>query len=279
MTHDPINDGTTLDGASPAKPPRRRGRALLWCFALAGAAGCAVQGLLLYQGHEREMALRVALSTSESERADTQTSLDRTLAALQIATTERDNVRATLQRVEAERVEVLSKLQATSAALRSVTDERDQVANALRQSEAERASAESSLNSTRGTLRSVITERDGLRSTLRQTELARDDATRAFSAARDQVYEFSEALEKAASIARSHRDKLDEIASAIQSGIIGVADIPGEEFVFSGGYDLESEYRKVVKDYNNLVDRFSAAVERSNDLGEIVNRVISILRS
>ena len=279
MVHDPINDGTTLDGASPAEPPRPRGRALLVCFTLAGIAGCAVLGLLLYQGHEREMALRVALSTSESERAETQTSLDRTRAALQIVTTEREDVRSTLKRVEAERDGVLSKLEATTAALRSVTDERDQVASALRQAEAERASAESSLDSTRGNLRSVIAERDGLRSTLRQTELARDNATRSLSAARDEVSECNEALEQAVSIARSHRDRLDEIASAIRIGMIGVTDIPSEGFVFSGGYDLESEYRKVVKKYNDLVDRFNAAVERSNDLGEIVNRVVNILRS
>lgn len=230
MATDPINDSATFDGASRLEPPRRRGRPILWCFALAGAAGCAVQGLLLYQGHEREMALRVALSTSESERAETQTSLDRTRAALQIVTTER-------------------------------------------------ASAESSLDSTRGTLRSVIAERDGLRSTLRQAELARDDAALSLSAARDAVDECSEALEQAVGIARSHRDKLDEIARAISIGMIGVTDIPSEGSVFSGGYDLESEYRKVVKKYNDLVDRFNAAIERSNDLGEIVNRVVDILRS
>lgn len=237
MTHDPINDGTTLDGDSPAEPPRPRGSALLVCVALAGIAGSAVQGLLLYQGHEREMALRNALSTSETERAATQTGLDRTRSALQIVTAEREQV---------------------ADALRQVKAEREQVSNALRQTAA---------------------ERDGLRSTLRQTEFDRDNATRSLSAARGEVAACNEALEEAVSIARNHRDKLDEIASAIRIGMIGVADVPGEGLVFGSGYDLESEYRKIVKKYNDLVNRFNAAVDRSNDLGEIVNRVINILRS
>ena len=60
--------------------------------------------------------------------------------------------------------------------------------------------------------------------------------------------------------------------------MIGVADIPTKGFVFSSGFDLESEYRKVVDEYNDLVRRFNAAMEPSNDLGEILNRLIGILR-
>jgi len=251
MATDPINDGTTLEGASPAKPHRRRARGILWFFALAGAAGCAVQGVLLYQGHEREMALRNALSTSETERAATLTGLDRTRSALQIVTAEREQVANALRQAKAEREQVADALIQAKA-------EREQVANALRQTAA---------------------ERDGLRSTLRQTEFDRDNATRSLSAARGEVAACNEALEEAVSIARNHRDKLDEIASAIRIGMIGVADVPGEGLVFGSGYDLESEYRKIVKKYNDLVNRFNAAVDRSNDLGEIVNRVVSILRS
>ena len=237
MMHDPINDSTTHDGASLSEPPRPRGRALLVCFALAGITGCAVQGLLLYQGHEREMALRVALSTRESERAETQLSLERSRSALQIVTKEREQV---------------------ADALRQANAEREQVANALRQATA---------------------ERDGLRSTLRQAEFDRDTAARSLSAARGEITECNEALEQAVSIARNHRDKLDEIASAIRIGMIGVTDVPGEGLVIVSGYDLESEYRKIIKKYNDLVNRFNAAVDRSNDLGEIVNRVVNILRS
>ena len=57
--------------------------------------------------------------------------------------------------------------------------------------------------------------------------------------------------------------------------MIGVADVLSKGCVMSG-YDLESKYRKVVNEYNDLVRRFNAAVERSNDLGEILNRVIGI---
>ncbi len=251
MMHDPINDSTTHDGASLSEPPRPRGRALLVCFALAGITGCAVQGLLLYQGHEREMALRVALSTRESERAETQLSLERSRSALQIVTKEREQVADALRQANAEREQVAD-------ALRQANAEREQVANALRQATA---------------------ERDGLRSTLRQAEFDRDTAARSLSAARGEITECNEALEQAVSIARNHRDKLDEIASAIRIGMIGVTDVPGEGLVIVSGYDLESEYRKIIKKYNDLVNRFNAAVDRSNDLGEIVNRVVNILRS
>lgn len=136
------------------------------------------------------------------------------------------------------------------------------------------------------TRRRVEAECEELSLEMRQAELARDSATRSLTSVRTALSESEglhaecqDSLESAVRIARSHLDKLDEIASAIRIGMIGVADIPGEGFVFSGGYDLESEYRKVVKKYNDLVDRFNAALERSNDLGEIVNRIVNILRS
>ncbi len=149
---------------------------------------------------------------------------------------------------------------------------------ALVESEYERAEVQRSLDRTQAALQSVASELDDLRSTLRQTELSRDTATRALDAVRAEASECNDALENAVRIARSHRDKLDEIASAIRFGMISVADIPSKGLVFDGGYDLESEYRKIVKEYNDLVGRFNAAIERSNDLGEIVNRVIDILR-
>jgi hypothetical protein len=208
MADDQTNDAPTVDMATPTEPPRPRGRGLLRFFVIVGVVGCAVLGVLLYQGHEREADLRGALSASEYERAEIQRGLDRTQTALEAA----------------------------------------------------------------------IAECDSLRYKLRQTELARDDATIALTAVRAEASECNDALENAVSIARSHRDTLDEIASAIRFGMIGVADIPSKGLVFSSGYDLESEYRKVVKEYNDLVSRFNAAVERSNDLGEIVNRIINIMR-
>lgn len=162
-------------------------------------------------------------------------------------------VRSALSASEYQRVEAEARLSRTRMALETVTEERDESVRTLRSIRAALAEAEES--------------RDDLRSTLRQTELARDSATRALSAARAEVSECGEALEQAASIARSHRDKLDEIASAIRIGMIGVTDIPAKGFIFGGGFDLESEYRKVVNEYNDLVGRFNAAVERSNDLG------------
>jgi hypothetical protein len=264
MADDQNNDAPAVDMATPTEPPKPRGRWLLRFFVIVGVVGCVVLGVLLQKAHERELDLRAALSESEYERAENQRSLDRT--------------QSVLQRVEGERSEALRNLDATRAALRVATDQREQVEVALEQSEAGRSSAENSLSSLRGTLRATTAERDDLRSTLRQAELARDNATRALAAARAEASECNDALENAVSIARRHRDKLDEIASAIRIGMIGVADIPSKGFVFSSGYDLESEYRKVVKEYNDLVDRFNAAVERSNDLGEIVNRVIDILR-
>ena len=128
-------------------------------------------------------------------------------------------------------------------------------------------------------LRTATSERAESQSALREMTFARDNATRSLSSVRSELSNCTEALDTAIDAARSHRDKLDEISSALRIGMIGVADIPTKGFVFSSGFDLESEYRKVVDEYNDLVRRFNAAVERSNDFGEILNRVINILRS
>jgi chromosome segregation ATPase len=264
MANEPISDEPTVEIAQRPEPQKPRGRALLVIFALVSFVGCAVLGALLHQAHEREGALSAALSASEYERSEAQVNLERT--------------RNTLDAVKLERDDALRKLDATRVALQEATNDRDDARSALERSEAGRTMAESSLSSTRGSLRTVTTERDELRATLRQSELARDAATRALTTARAEVSECNEALEQVTSIARSHRDKLDEIASAIRIGMIGVADIPAKGFVFTGGYDLESEYRKVVDEYNDLVRRFNAAVDRSNDLGEVLNQIIRILR-
>ena len=271
MANEPISDVPTVEIAQLPEPQKPRGRALLGIFALVGFVGCVVLGVLLHQAHEREGALSAALSASEYERSEAQASFHSTRNALDAVTGERDDA--------------LRKLDSTRVALQEMADARDEARSALQRSEAGRTMAESSLSSTRGNLRTVTTERDELRSTLRQTEFARDTSTRALTAARAEVAECKaevseckEALEQVTSIARSHRDKVDEIASAIRIGMIGVADIPAKGFVFSSGYGLESEYRKVVDEYNDLVRRFNAAVDRSNDLGKIVNDVIRILR-
>jgi hypothetical protein len=135
------------------------------------------------------------------------------------------------------------------------------------------------LSAEQTTRRRVEAERKEFSLELRQAESARDSATRSLTSARTALSECQGSLESTVRIARSHRDKLDEIAGAIQIGMIGVTDIPAKRSSFGFGFDAESEYRKVVDDYNDLVRRFNAAIERSNDLGEIVNRVVNILRS
>ena len=163
---------------------------------------------------------------------------------------------------------------------------------ARRRVEAECEEVQESFEAAEEALRTATSELEELRSALRQAEFARDSANRSLASVRAEFAEcedslasvraeFSEcedSLERTVRIARSHRDKLDEITSATRIGMIGVADIPAKGFVFSSGYDLESEYRKVVDEYNDLVRRFNAAVDRSNDLGEVLNQIIRILR-
>lgn len=134
--------------------------------------------------------------------------------------------------------------------------------------------------------REIGADRDRLRVSLRSAQSERDELAASLEAmsenrdrARSDFAECSEALDSALAVARRHRDTLDEISSAIRIGMIGVTSIPSKGFTFGSGFDLESEYRKVVDEYNDLVRRFNAAVERSNDLGEIVNKIISILRN
>jgi hypothetical protein len=134
--------------------------------------------------------------------------------------------------------------------------------------------------------REIGADRDRLRVSLRSAQSERDELAASLEVmsenrdrARSDFAECSEALDSALAVARRHRDTLDEISSAIRIGMIGVTSIPSKGFTFGSGFDLESEYRKVVDEYNDLVRRFNAAVERSNDLGEIVNKIISILRN
>jgi hypothetical protein len=192
--------------------------------------------------------------------------------SLEIALTDNEQLAASNR-------DLTAKLRASEEVAREIGADRDRLRVSLRSTEAARDEALSALRHTRidrdnaqAARRSAQSERDELAASLEAMSENRDRARSDFA-------ECSEALDTALAVARRHRDTLDEISSAIRIGMIGVTSIPSKGFTFGSGFDLESEYRKVVDEYNDLVRRFNAAVERSNDLGEIVNKIISILRN
>ena len=237
--------------------PKSRSMALLRGLAVTSFVGCAALGFLLYQAGVRERELKFKLSTSEHELEGEQ------------------RVR---RRYEKDCEVISSDLESTRTSLQAAVAGRDELKRALQQTKAEHDEAQRTMISTRTALREAQIERDELRSSLLDTVKDRDAISRSLTTARSELSDCDEALESALIIARNHRDKLDEISSAIRIGMIGLSDIPSKRLTFGGGFDLESEYRKVIDDYNDLVRRFNAAVERSNDLGEIVNSIVRILR-
>jgi len=128
-------------------------------------------------------------------------------------------------------------------------------------------------------LRYLAARHSATQSELRQVTESRDSALVSLVKVRSDLRECAEARDEAISAARKSEGQLEDIASAIRIGMMGLASIPPEEVVFSFGSGLEYEYQKLVSEYNDLVSRFNAAVERSNDLVEIVNRVIRSLMS
>lgn len=265
MRPESSDDPSATEIATAQAPPKPRGRGFLLLVALAGAVACGVLGFLLYQAYEREQQLRVGLSTTEYELARVRTVNEELTAANRELTAELLGSEASLRTVSVGRDQAKAGLQAAIV-------ERDDVQASLRETRREREAALASL-------RTATFERTESQSALREMTFARDNATRSISSLRSELSNCTEALDAAVDAARSYRDKLDEISSAIRIGMIGVADVPSKGFSFGSGFDLESEYRKVVNEYNDLVRRFNAAVERSNDFGEILNRVINILRS
>ena len=70
------------------------------------------------------------------------------------------------------------------------------------------------------------------------------------------------------------QSKLDDIASAIRRGSIGLTDIPSASWSIEFGDECEQIMRK----HNDLVGRFNAALERSDQLGDTINEVTRAIR-
>jgi len=94
-----------------------------------------------------------------------------------------------------------------------------------------------------------------------------------------QLDDRAQALKQAVASTRRRGEQLDGIAGAIRIGMIGLREILSEKLVIGVGGNLEDESRNVVRKYNNFIDRFDAAVDRSKDIGAITNKVIWVLRS
>lgn len=71
--------------------------------------------------------------------------------------------------------------------------------------------------------------------------------------------------------------RIDDAISYANTQAGTVKSIPSDLLTFSFTNPFDSEYEKLRKKYNSLVDRFNAAVERCNDLSHILSGVLSKL--
>lgn len=146
MADDARNDAPAIDTPPSSRPPERPNGRIGRFAAFAGLVGCAVLGVLLHRGHQREADLRSALSTSEYERVAAESGLEQVRAALQTMTADcekerrrLDSTRAALQRAETERTAARNEISECSEALDQVTeiarshrDKLDEIASAIR---------------------------------------------------------------------------------------------------------------------------------------------------
>ena len=75
-------------------------------------------------------------------------------------------------------------------------------------------------------------------------------------------------------LADDRLDKINDCISTANSGVLLIRDIPAPGFISSLGDPAERLRRK----YNDLVDRFNAAVERSNDIADLLRRALGRLQ-
>ncbi len=253
MTTGQANQPGDTGGAGPQA--MKRGSARRWPLAVCVLA-CAVLGVLLIRTSSQQSMLRASVFSARVEA-------DRCRVDLRKSEDERKRLAAALEEARRSRINAESQL------------ERERAMVAAGEYGAQSAKAKSETLSS--DVRRLNNQLESTEKALRAAASDRDDTQSDLTMARISLVQCERVRDEAVTAAGMLRSKLEDIGRAIRIGMVGVVDVPLPGYSGNGGYDLESQHRKLVNEYNDLVRRFNAAVNRSNALGDIVDNVIRIL--
>lgn len=232
---------------------RPRGRGLLTACVIVlflGVIGLGVAYAQLHRAHERTLA--------------------------ELGSTEDD-----LRQSESRSYQLTRDLDEESSRLRTCRDELDGISSRLASAMSTIRGVESSLGLSRNRNNDLAGQVDGLASQIDDLasryascssalRVARNDATTWNS----EAVRLSSELEECVDIANDRQRRINNCIDTANSGIRWITDIPGEGFFSSAFGDA---YENLRQRFNDLVDRFNAAVSRSNDLANLLSRSLQEL--
>ena len=254
---------------------RPRGRGLLTACVIVlflGVIGLGVAYAQLHRAHERTLA--------------------------ELGSTEDD-----LRQSESRSYQLTRDLDEESSRLRTCRDELDGVSSRLASAMSTIRGVESSLGLSRNRNNDLAGQVDGLASQIDDLasryascssalRVARNDATtwnseavrlaseldECVDAANDwnrRAVELADELNECVGIANDRQQRMNSAIETANSGILFITAIPGEGF--SSLSLLGDPYERLRGQYNDLVDRFNAAINRCNDLSSLLARSLQEL--
>jgi chromosome segregation ATPase len=224
----------------------RKGGRLWMVFALLFLTGGAVLGWFLFEAQEQLNRTRQRLAQVSQ--------------GLSSVTYELDDAKRAASRLHRSLGMTQSKNTDLSSTIGKLQRELEQAMSAM-------ADMEASLGLRRATGADLANQVDRM---VRSLEVCRDSYEETQTVARrwqSEAERLADELNDCVQIANQRQQKINAAISKANRGIRWITDIPSEGSFFSSFGD---PYEALRRKYNNLVDRFNAAVSRGNDLAELL---------
>lgn len=233
------------ESATGIESTRRHGRlrVLITLILFLGLAGLGVAYAQLHREQKETLARLVGtewdLDQSESRVRQLERDLDDETSRLRGCRDELDEVSSSLSRAMSTIREVESSLGISRNQNSNLAGRVDDLASQIEDLAARYSSCSSSLRETRS---------DALRWNQEAIRLAGE-------------------LDECVDIANDRQERINNCIDTANSGIRWITNIPGEGFSIGGFGD---PYEQLRQKYNDLVDRFNAAINRCNDLSSLL---------
>lgn len=204
---------------------------------------------------------------------ETSETLDRTRQSLDFAERSLYSTRNDLSQAES----AVSRLERTLGLSRSQSDDLSrQVERVETEIKATRKTIfdlRSSLGLSRSSERDIVAQVTVLSQNLDEYRQAFEDAQSSASSWRTEAQRLADELDSCVTIANERQRKINSAIDTANSGMMWLTDIPSKGFTYS----LGDPYEKLRKEYNDLVGRFNAALQRINDLSNLLSRSLGEL--
>ena len=164
---------------------------------------------------------------------------------------------------------------------RDISDQLDRVSRELKSVKSSLSRVEASLSEVESALdlsftsgRKLSDQIDDLVSELNDCRYQLRSSRSEVSEWQSQTYRLERDLDECVDIANERLRKMNAAINTANNGVLFLTDIPSEGLYLSL---LDDPYESLRKKYNDLVDRFNAAVDRSNELARLLSQALGEL--